>query len=45
MLLRLERVIDEERLRGGVCFIEKIPRNDFGKIIRGELTKLLEKPI
>ena len=33
--------MDEEKLRGGVRFIEKIPRNDLGKIVRQELMKLL----
>ena len=32
--------MDEEKLRGGVRFIEKIPRNDLGKIVRQELMKL-----
>jgi acyl-coenzyme A synthetase/AMP-(fatty) acid ligase len=39
VLLDLERVIDEEHLRGGVRFIEKIPRNDLGKIVRHVLMK------
>lgn len=33
--------MDEESLRGGLRFIETIPRNDLGKIIRPELMKLL----
>ena len=33
--------MDEEKLRGGVRFIEQIPRNDLGKIVRQELMKLL----
>ena len=37
----LELVIDEERLRGGVRFIDKIPRNELGKIVRPKLKKLL----
>jgi len=37
----LERVIDEEKLRGGVRFIDKIPRNELGKIMRPQLVKLL----
>nr|CAH0109907.1 unnamed protein product [Daphnia galeata] len=36
-----EKVMDEEQLRGGVRFIDKIPRNDLGKIMRPELIKLL----
>ena len=36
-----ERVVDEERLRGGVVFTEKIPRNDLGKIVRHQLMKLI----
>jgi len=34
-------VIDEEKLRGGVRFIDEIPRNDLGKIVRPMLSKLL----
>ena len=34
-------MIDEEKLRGGIRFIDKIPRNDLGKIIRPELINLL----
>jgi hypothetical protein len=33
------KVMDEEKLRGGLRFIEKIPRNDLGKIVRPELMK------
>jgi len=36
-----ELVVDEEKLRGGVRFIEKIPRNELGKIMRPNLSKLL----
>lgn len=36
-----DKVMDEEKLRGGLRFIEKIPRNELGKIIRPELMKLL----
>jgi len=36
-----ELVVDEEKLRGGVRFIEKIPRNELGKIVRPALSKLL----
>jgi len=36
-----ELVIDEEKLRGGVRFIDKIPRNELGKIVRPALSKLL----
>ena len=39
--LDLERVIDEEHLRGGVRFVEKIPRNDLGKIVRHLLMKFI----
>lgn len=41
-LLLAERVIDQEKLRGGVRFIDKIPRNSTGKIVRSTLLKLLE---
>ncbi len=34
-------VIDEEKLRGGVRFVERIPRNELGKIVRPQLAKLL----
>lgn len=34
--------MDEEKLRGGIRFIDRIPRNDLGKIIRPELSKLLQ---
>jgi hypothetical protein len=34
--------MEEEKLRGGIRFIEKIPRNDLGKIVRPELMKLLK---
>ncbi|XP_046656300.1 4-coumarate--CoA ligase 1-like [Daphnia pulicaria] len=37
-----EKVMDEEKLRGGIRFTNKIPRNDLGKIIRPELMKLLQ---
>jgi acyl-CoA synthetase (AMP-forming)/AMP-acid ligase II len=36
-----ERVAEEEKLRGGIRFIDKIPRNDLGKIVRPRLSKLL----
>ena len=35
--------MDEERLRGGVRFTGRIPRNDLGKIVRPELMKFLPK--
>ena len=38
----LAKVMDEEKLRGGIRFIDKIPRNDLGKIIRPELMNLLK---
>ena len=34
--------MDEEKLRGGLRFVDKIPRNDLGKIVRPELMKLLQ---
>jgi len=34
-------VIEEEKLRGGVRFIDQIPRNELGKIVRPKLKKLL----
>lgn len=37
----LERVIEEEKLRGGIRFIEEIPRNELGKIMRQTLKKLI----
>jgi len=36
-----ERVVDEERLRGGVRFTGEIPRNDLGKIVRHQLMQML----
>lgn len=30
----LGKVMEEEKLRGGVRFVEKIPRNDLGKVVR-----------
>lgn len=33
-----------KRLRGGVIFIEKIPKNPSGKILRRELRELLKQP-
>ena len=36
-----ERVADDEQLRGGVRFIEQIPRNKNGKIMRQQLVELL----
>ena len=36
------KLMEEEKLRGGIQFIEKIPRNDLGKIVRPELMKLLK---
>ena len=40
-IIRTERVAEEEKLRGGVRFIDRIPRNDLGKIVRPKLTQLL----
>ena len=37
----LELVVDEERLRGGVRFIDQIPRNELGKIVRPKLREML----
>ena len=34
--------MEEEKIRGGVRFIEKIPRNELGKVIRPQLSKLLQ---
>jgi len=34
-----ERVADEERLRGGVYFVDAIPRNDGGKPLRRHLIR------
>jgi acyl-coenzyme A synthetase/AMP-(fatty) acid ligase len=38
----LGKVMEEEKLRGGIRFVEKIPRNDLGKIVRPELVQLLK---
>ena len=40
-MMILELVVDEERLRGGVRFIDQIPRNELGKIVRRKLMNLL----
>ena len=40
-MMILELVVDEERLRGGVRFIDEIPRNELGKIVRRKLMNLL----
>jgi len=37
----LERVVEEEKLRGGVRFIDEIPRNELGKIMRPTLKKFV----
>lgn len=37
------RVSGYKRLRGGVQFVEAIPKNNTGKILRGELKKLNDK--
>jgi len=34
-------VVDEEKLRGGIRFIDQIPRNELGKIVRPKLSMLL----
>ena len=36
-------VSDHKRLRGGVLFVEKIPRNNNGKILRRELLEFVQK--
>ena len=33
--------MDEEKLRSGIRFIDKVPRNDLGKVVRPELMKML----
>ncbi|XP_059353083.1 uncharacterized protein LOC130688491 [Daphnia carinata] len=38
-----KRVVDEEQLRGGVRFIEHIPRNKFGKVVRHQLVANLKR--
>ena len=37
-----ELVVDEEKLRGGVRFIDRLPRNEFGKLVRPKLSVLLQ---
>jgi len=34
--------MDEEKLRGGVRFVDHIPRGELGKIVRPQLVKLLQ---
>ncbi|XP_014291593.1 uncharacterized protein [Halyomorpha halys] len=36
-----ENVIDEKKLRGGIFFVDSIPKNPVGKVLRYELKKLL----
>ena len=36
------KVDDHKKLRGGVFFVEKIPRNPQGKILRRKLKELLK---
>ena len=43
--MNLGKVMDEEKLRGGIRFIDKIPRNDLGKIVRPELMKMLHSKL
>jgi len=38
-----EKLDDHKKLRGGVNFVEKIPRNPQGKILRKELLELIKK--
>ena len=38
-----ERVISYKRLRGGIHFIDAIPRNPTGKILRRNLKEIAEK--
>lgn len=39
-----DRVSSAKRLRGGVRFIDEIPKNVSGKILRRELRALLAQP-
>ena len=36
------KVDDHKKLRGGVYFVNKIPRNPQGKILRGKLNEMLK---
>jgi 4-coumarate--CoA ligase len=38
-----ERVADYKRLRGGVMFVDAIPKNASGKILKKDLRVLAEK--
>jgi 4-coumarate--CoA ligase len=38
-----ERVADYKRLRGGVVFLDAIPKNASGKILKKDLRALAEK--
>jgi hypothetical protein len=38
----LGKFMEEEKLRSGIRFVAKIPRNDLGKIVRPELVQLLK---
>ncbi|CAH1396455.1 unnamed protein product [Nezara viridula] len=35
------KVIDEKKLRGGIFFVDSIPKSSVGKVLRNELKKLL----
>ena len=37
----LDRVSNQKKLRGGVRFVDEIPKNASGKILRRELKSLL----
>ena len=43
MLHFSERVTDEKQLRGGVEFIDILPKNNIGKIMRKELRERVQK--
>lgn len=38
------QVSPAKRLRGGVFFVDEVPKNDSGKILRRELKMMLPKP-
>jgi 4-coumarate--CoA ligase len=43
MFLILDKVSYHKKLRGGVRFIQEIPKSASGKILKGKLSELLNK--
>ena len=43
MKITEEKLDDHKKLRGGIYFVKKIPRNPQGKILRGKLLQMISK--